>query len=328
MHRPRERRQGIKTFLGFMDPTLDHVGFAVFPPAINRNSLCETPRHDAKRYGYDTWWPEWIPGPADQTPGVYAIGSLVDDYLIRSGSSWALNPGSSLIQLVDCTQSADTVAYSTSYSNAIEEAQHELDEHGRGNVQDVIVFMSDGAANVTPRRVPDYLDNPADRAGPCGAGIKAAAQAKARGTIVYTIGYDLNGFGTDYERCRNANTGEEEGITAFDAMKQIATEERQLLQQARSGPAERHLHPDCGRPAAASGPPYPRWPPVTGPAHVARRSGVRTGVRVGARARAVSARSGASFGLPPHKCMAARKGGGESDAEVLHRAPDAGHGAS
>ena len=55
-------KQGIRTFLRFMDPSLDKVGLAVFPPAINRNSLCTTPAATAKRYGYDTWWPEWGTG--------------------------------------------------------------------------------------------------------------------------------------------------------------------------------------------------------------------------------------------------------------------------
>ena len=87
------------------------------------------------------------------------------------------------------------------------------------------MFLSDGAANLTPRRVPDYLDNAQDRQRPCQSGIKAAAQVKARGTVVYTIGYDLNGFGTDYEKCLTPVTGSPEGITAFDAMKQIASEE-------------------------------------------------------------------------------------------------------
>ena len=59
-------------------------------------------RSPLKRCGYDTWWPEWIAGPGDQTPGVYAIGSLTDDYAVPQGGGWALNPASSLLQLIDC----------------------------------------------------------------------------------------------------------------------------------------------------------------------------------------------------------------------------------
>jgi hypothetical protein len=217
-------KNGVSTFLGFMDPELDRVGLAVFPPAIDRSSLCEQPKGSVKRYGYDTWWPEWITPERGQTPSIYAIGSLVDDYLVRSGGGWALNGSSSLIQLLDCVPASDGQGVSTAYANAIDEAQHELDTHGRGDVQDVIVFLSDGAANVTPRFVPSYVDSAEDRARPCQSGIRASEQAKSRGTIVYTIGYDLNGSGTDFERCRNPFTGEDEGITAFAAMQQIATD--------------------------------------------------------------------------------------------------------
>ena len=102
-----------------------------------------------------------------------------------------------LVQMLDCIPPEGT----TSYANAIAEAQHELNEHGRGDVQDVIVFLSDGAANTTPRRVPPIVDTPEDRARPCGSGIRVADDVKASGTVIYTIGYDLNGLGTDYERC-------------------------------------------------------------------------------------------------------------------------------
>ena len=249
-------KQGIRTFLGFMDPTLDKVGLAVFPPAINRNELCAQPTNSRKKYGYSAWWPEWRQSPPDVvqgTPAVYAIGSLVDDYLVKANGSWVLNPASSLNQLIDCAGPADTKAYSTSYSNAIEEAQHELNEHGRGDVQDVIVFLSDGAANVTPRFLPDYLDNASDRAHPCGAGIRAAAQAKASGTAIYTIGYDLNGLGTDYERCRDANTGDDEGITAFEAMKQIASADDHFYNKPDPGQLNTiftRIAADLQRPAA------------------------------------------------------------------------------
>jgi Flp pilus assembly protein TadG len=215
-------KEGVRTFLEFMDPTIDRVGLAVFPPALDRSTLCVTPNNgpQGSRYGYDAYWPEWIPDPRGKTPGIYAIGSLVSDYLVRSGNRYVLNPASSLLQYLDCVRAAGT----TSYSNAIIEAQYELFTHGRGNVQDVIIFLSDGAANTTPRFTENYLDNPTDRARPCGSGIKAAAQVKAGGTLIYSIGYDLNGQGTDYERCRNPNNGADEGISAFEAMQQIASD--------------------------------------------------------------------------------------------------------
>ncbi len=214
-------KQGVRTFLSFMDPTLDHVGLAVFPPAYNKGSLCQAPTNAAQRFGYDTWFPYWVAAPGNQSPGFYTIASLEDDYLVPDSGGWALAPASqsALVNYLDCIEPAGT----TSYANAIEEAQHELDEHGRGNVQDVIVFLSDGAANTTPRRVSSYLDTPQWRSRPCQSGIEAANVVKQRGTIVYTIGYDLNGLGTDSETCRDPN-GSLEGITAYDAIQQIASE--------------------------------------------------------------------------------------------------------
>ena len=227
----RSAKIGIKTFLGYMDPNLDHVGLAVFPPAYNQNSRCVTPTDSAQRYGYDTWWPSWTTGPGGQTPGLYAIASLEDDYLVPNGNGgWVLASGSQsqLVDKIDRVQAAGT----TSYVNAIEEAQHELDDHGRANVQDVIVFVSDGAANTTPRWISSYMAP--WRTKPCAAGIEAARLAKDRGTAIYSIGYDLNGSGTDFEQCRIYNpapaipgggtNGSLEGITSYDAIRRVATD--------------------------------------------------------------------------------------------------------
>ncbi len=217
----KNAKDGIRTFLGFMDPTLDKVGLSVFPPALDRSNLCLTPSSSARRFGYGAWWPEWGENLRG-TPAIYAIGSLVDDYLVQSGTSWILNPLSSLIQRLDCVQGAGT----TQYANAIEEAQHELELHGTGGVQDVIVFLSDGAANTTPRFLPSYIDNENYRLHPCAAGVAAANSAKGRGTIVYSIGYDLNGAGTDYENCKLYPSGDNDStITAWDAIRAIASKD-------------------------------------------------------------------------------------------------------
>jgi type II secretory pathway pseudopilin PulG len=217
-------KDGVRTFLSFMDPTLDAVGLAVFPPAIERNRLCRTPRSDERRYGYDAWWPEWsttLPPGAD--PSVYAIASVTMDYLTGTfDTGYTLNPASALIQRLDCVGGAGT----TSYSNAIEEAQHELNEHGRGDIDDVIIFLSDGAANTTPRNLPSYMDTAHYRRHPCDAGIRAAAQAKASGTAIYTIGYDLDGQGATPERCRlyPNNLGNDGTTTAWDTIRGMASE--------------------------------------------------------------------------------------------------------
>jgi hypothetical protein len=102
---------------------------------------------------------------------------------------------------------------------AIDEAQHELQAHGRPDVQDVIVFFTDGGANTTPGSYatgywakslsPDWFHRP------CGSGVHAAELAKSSpdpdgagpltGTIVYTIGYDLSHEDQDNQRCQKPN---------------------------------------------------------------------------------------------------------------------------
>jgi hypothetical protein len=141
------------------------------------------------------------------------------NYLAQSQGQWILNPSSNLVQMLNCVQGAG----STAFVQAIDEAQHELDTNGRGNVQNVIVFLSDGAANEDVGQLPSYMDTSYYHQHPCYAGIRAAQNAKGLGTIIFTIGYDLNGLGTDYEQCKTSS-GSKDSITSFDTIKQIASD--------------------------------------------------------------------------------------------------------
>ncbi len=254
-------KNGIRTFLSFMDPTLDKVGLSVFPPALDRSWVATCPytpwtgnpsgpTPDGRRYGYDARWPEWSPPPGSSNWAVYTIGSMVNDYLVQSGGSWILNPSSSLVQRLGCANGAGT----TQYAHGVEEAQHELERNGTGGVQDVIVFLSDGAANTTPRDMPSYIDNAYNRLHPCAAGVAAAANAKGRGTIIYTIGYDLNGMGTDPENCKLYPSGANDGtITAYDAIRSMATEPDNFYNKPNPGQLNTiftRIAADLQRPAA------------------------------------------------------------------------------
>jgi hypothetical protein len=231
-------KDGVRTFMGLMDPNYDKVGLALFPPALDstHRSYCPykpwdgtnnpnpwSPGENGRYYGYDAWWPYWnLNGSRGQTPSSYVVASLDFDYT-------ALN------QRLNCTSGAG----STHYSSGIEEAQHELERNGRGDVQNVIIFLSDGAANTQPKNHPAGYWGDAYSNAPCAAGVQAAANAKAstdtqgRHTLVYSIGYDLNGDGTDYEKCRKPNPttghqdnsqGLEGGMNAQQAMLAIATD--------------------------------------------------------------------------------------------------------
>jgi hypothetical protein len=85
----------------------------------------------------------------------------------------------------------------------------------------VIVFFSDGAANTGPT----FLSSSSPyRRQPCRQGINSAG-VKGAGTLVYSIGYDLDALNGGANICQNGVTGapESPAITAYDAIRQIAT---------------------------------------------------------------------------------------------------------
>ena len=122
---------------------------------------------------------------------------------------WILNPASAFVQRLNCAGARG----GTSYSLSIESAQRELARNGRGTVQDVIIFLSDGGANMSPTDVPNghWTNNPSSVATPCGTAVQAAANAKGSGAIIYTIGYDLakaaNGGVAELCKRPNMNAG-------------------------------------------------------------------------------------------------------------------------
>jgi hypothetical protein len=225
-------KNGVRTFMNLMDPDYDKVGLALFPPAVNEDSISKCTYRpwsgtsnpnpwppsnmNGRYYGYDAWYPYWnLSGSLGQDPAHYVVASLEFDY-------------AALTQRINCALGNG----STHYSSGIEEAQYELQQHGRGDVQDVIIFLSDGAANTMPRNHPVGYWADAYNNSPCAAGVQAAQNAKDAGMIVYSIGYDLKGDGTDWEKCRKPNptTGHQdnsqglEGMNAQQAMEAIATD--------------------------------------------------------------------------------------------------------
>ena len=190
-------RNGMKTFLTAMNPQLDHVGLAVLPPATSLANRCAKP-------------PGSSSSTYDSTTAPYVIVPLSSDYRQADGS---LNSSSDLVSTIGCVQANGSTAYAT----AIDQAQATLAAEGRPNVQKVIVFLSDGAANTAPSYYPTSSPY---RTQPCHQGGTSAQAATAAGTAVFSIGYDLG-----HDRCKNANTGSNESpaITAEEALKGIAS---------------------------------------------------------------------------------------------------------
>jgi hypothetical protein len=188
-------RAGIRTFLGYFSPGSALVGLAVLPPASSILNRCATP--STSNY--------------NSSSSPYVIVPLSSDFRLADGS---LNPASDLITTLNCVKGAGN----TAYANAIEAAQAELDAHGRPAVPDIIVFMSDGAANIGPTY---YATTSPYRRQPCHQGVTSAGVEKARSTIIYSIGYALD---DDTGGCKSyTGSAESPAITVYDALRGIAS---------------------------------------------------------------------------------------------------------
>ena len=196
-------REGMKTFLGFLEPTTQWVGLSVLPPATSMSPTdrCATPV--GSRY--------------NSRSAAYTIVGLSDDY----SQNRVLQTGSALVSTINCQKGNGP----TAYANALEAAQRELETRGRPLVKDVIIFLSDGAANTGPAYTPEYPRTSPYRTQPCRQGVTSAATIKAKGTLIYSIGYDLNALNGGANRCQNGVTGANESpaITAYQAIEAIAS---------------------------------------------------------------------------------------------------------
>jgi Putative Flp pilus-assembly TadE/G-like len=273
-------KDGIRTFLTFMDPSLDKVGLALFPPTINAQMKSRCPytpwngnsnpqpppaSMSGRYYGYDQWWhPNGQDAPNGQDSSFYVVaslegadGTLTDDYVVQNpvSGNWELNPLSAVVQRLGCTRGAG----STSYALAIDSAQAELNANGRGNVQDVIIFLSDGAANTSPTNVPTghWTSNGTGPNSwfnrPCGSGVEAARRVKGpanQSTIVYTIGYDLGASGGTTERCQRPDSaGHQDNSSPVMESAQTWGSNAAHALQAMASPA------DLNQPAGPLNPP-------------------------------------------------------------------------
>ena len=213
-------REGMKTFLGFLDPTTQWVGLAVLPPIPSGGNSCTAPVHHSNS-GANT---------AYRTNSRYLVVGLSDDYSDKGNLV-----SSPLVDAINCVKGNGYTAYAT----ALEKAQLELETNGRPDVTDIIVFLSDGAANIGPSDLPLTSDY---RRRPCRQGVNSAATIKATGTLIYAIGYDLNALGGGANVCQTtAASGapgnpESPAITAYSALQQIAS----------SGKSTEPCYPTCG----------------------------------------------------------------------------------
>ena len=204
-------RQGMETFLGSLDPTLDRVGLVELPPAASTSAVCSTPSSS----NYNSQSSAWLLVPLTSQ---YQSGGKIDH-------------NSTIVHDIDCTQAGG----STAYADAIDKAQAELNKDGRANTNHYIVFFTDGAANTGPSY---YPVNSPYRQTPCHQGITSANSAKGQGTTVYAIGYTLGAQGGGANRCQaQSPSGPDESpaITAYAALQQIASSGSTFYNQPSPG---------------------------------------------------------------------------------------------
>ena len=176
-------KDGIRTLLGMMNPPAAQIGMVAFPPVqTTATSPCAAPYNSLGGNGYDGY---------DAATRGYVTDTIASDYKL----SGALNPASGLYQhTVDGDNTSCIEAGgNTSYSEALRQARAELTAHGRPNVPDYIIFLTDGEANIGSVYGPStaYPQGNADDQQPCHTAINLANTYKAQGVTIYSIGYAL-----------------------------------------------------------------------------------------------------------------------------------------
>ena len=177
-------KDGIRTMLGILNPPYAQVGMVAFPPVqTTATSPCAAPYNSLGGNGYDGY---------DTATRGYVTDTINGSYQNADGT---LNTSSGLYLHTDDGDSNSCIQAggNTSYSEALRQAKAELAAHGRPNVPDFIVFLTDGEANIGSVYGPAtaYPQDNADDQQPCHTAINLANTYKAAGVTIYSIGYAL-----------------------------------------------------------------------------------------------------------------------------------------
>src|SRR4029077_16651991 len=197
---------------------------------------CAAPYNSLGNNGYDGY---------DSPDRRYVTDTISSDFKDAGG---ALNPTSGLYlhtatgPQTSCIQAGGN----TSYSEALRQARAELTAHGRANIPDYIIFLTDGEANIGSVYGATYPPNNADDHQPCHTAINLANTYKAQGVTIYSIGYALgsnvnctagafhkkNSSGNWVDGCTAGTAGgyhyagnnnESPAITSYNTLSQIAS---------------------------------------------------------------------------------------------------------
>ncbi len=214
-------RDGVLAFLSAMNPQIDKIGLAVFPPATSAGAACTSPPTSSY----------------DDPSHPYVVVPLSSDF--RTSPTGPLNASSQLVQTTNCLSAGGI----TSYATALDQAQNELSTTGRSYAQDVIVFFTDGEANYGPTY---YGNTSSYRTRPCGQAIGSSSAMQSAGTWIYGIVYDTNqstrckGWKATPASCAGApaqafTCDESPTITAYNAVQQIVADPTRFFYQPIPG---------------------------------------------------------------------------------------------
>jgi Flp pilus assembly protein TadG len=151
-----DAKDGVRTLLGIMDPSLDTVGLVAFPPYDSTGGICGSAAQGnmnviAGANSLSTSASQVDSGWYDSTALTYLDDPLASTFRTSSAAT-TLNPLSTIVQHTVEDVSSDNQNCidsfgSTSYADALQQADNELIKDGRPGVPKVIVFMTDGEAN-------------------------------------------------------------------------------------------------------------------------------------------------------------------------------------
>jgi Flp pilus assembly protein TadG len=195
--------EGARTIMETLSPSVDNIGLMVFPPLTSSTPLADDYNCGATLKGYGQ------PGANIAEYGTQAITSSSNNYggyqIVALGNNYRpsgsaqnspLSSSSNLVTAAGggsgCLGVQNPGGTGTYYADAITAAQNALAAEAQPNSQNVIIFMSDGAANATSSN--NHIVA-AKGSGECYAAYQAAQAAAAAHTWVYSLAYDSQSTG-------------------------------------------------------------------------------------------------------------------------------------
>jgi hypothetical protein len=164
----------VDSVLEFLQPRLHYVGLVALPYA---GSSGDCNIEDPQVYPDTNWADWWLAGETGLRTGYNNNGVLVQsDPLVSTINCLQRAPNLTIID-----DGVEGRGNHTDHGDAIAAGQQMLVQKGRPGVQDVIVFLADGQSNRPQARQP------------CQYAYNYASAAKGDGTIVFTLGYGLDG---------------------------------------------------------------------------------------------------------------------------------------